>query len=140
MRTDQVSLLSVLPSTNPAAIYNSNGTLVGATIDTKGYHSLTFVTQSGVLTDGTWTQKIYGSNDSGMSGEVELTGVQLIGAEPAFAITEDGVCKRVGVNIPSVGYRYYRLKLTQAAASTGGFIAALAILGSPMVAPVAATP
>lgn len=137
MKVDQASLIKPLNSTNAQAIYNSNGTLTGATIDTLGYNSLTFVTQTGVLTDGTWTQKVYGSNASDMSGEAEIIAPNLIGAEPTLAITDDAVCKRVGVLIENAGFRYYRLKLTQAAATTGGFISSMALLGNPAFAPVA---
>lgn len=138
MQTDQVTKLKLLESIAAAAIYAANGTKTGATIDSAGYESLTFALQSGALTDGTWTSAVYGSNDSGMAGEVQLTGTDLIGSDPSFAITDDNVLKSVGVNLAKLAqtYRYFRQKATQAAASTGGFLCGQAILGSPRFAPV----
>lgn len=135
MRTDQSSELKVTPSTTPAAAVTGNGVTTGATIDTKGYNSLTFVVSTGVVTDGTLAGAVYGGNASNMSDEVQLTGSQLIGSNIAIATTDDGVCERVGVNLPAAGYRYYRLKLTQAGATTGAFFCAQAILGHPSIAP-----
>lgn len=137
MRTDKSSEMLVKSSIDPAAIYNANGTKTGAIIDSQGYESLTFVLQTGVLTDGTWTTGIFGSAASDMTGEVQLTGNQIIGIDNAEAITDDSVCKREGVNLAATSalYRYYRHKATQAAATTGGFVAGLAILQSPRFSP-----
>lgn len=137
MKTDLSSLIKVVPSTAPAAAVTGNGTTTGATIDTQGYNSLTFVVQTGVVTDGTFAGKIYGDSAQGMGTEVELTGADLLGSNIAIAVSDDGVTERVGVNLARVqgSYRYFRLKLTQAGATTGGFICANAILGSPNVVP-----
>jgi hypothetical protein len=137
MNTDQVTKMKVLTSIDPAVIYNSNGTKTGSTIDTAGYESLTFVFQTGVLTDGTWATQVFGGNASNMSDEAQLTGNNLINADLSEAITDDSVCKRQGVNVAAAGFRYYRMKATQAAATTGGYVAGLAILSNPRVMPVA---
>lgn len=131
-------VLRVIPSTNPAAAITGNAVTTGAIIDTKGYNGLTFVVQTGVVTDGTFTAQVFGGNASNMSDEVVLTADQLLGPTPAIATTDDGVCERVGVNLQKVGKRYYRIKLTQAGATTGAFICATAILTMPAAAPVAA--
>lgn len=138
MKTDMSSEIKAVPSTAPAAAVTGNGVTVGATIDTKGYEALTFVVSTGVVTDGTFAGAVYGGNASNMSDEVQLTGSDLIGSDIAIATTDDGVCERVGVNKARVGKRYYRLKLTQAGATSGGFISAQAILGCPGISPVAA--
>lgn len=130
--------LKAVPSTTPAAAVTGNGVTTGATIDTKGFNGLTFVVSTGVVTDGTFTGAVWGGNASNMSDEVVLTADQLIGSAPAIATTDDGVCERVGANLAKVGKRYYRLKLTQAGATTGGFISAQAILSMPAASPVAA--
>jgi len=130
-------VLKFVPSTPPAAGITGNGVTTGATIDTKGFNGLTFNVQTGVVTDGTFTGAVWGGNASNMSDEVVLTADQLIGSAPAIATTDDGVCERVGVNLSKVGKRYYRLKLTQAGATTGGFIAVQALLTMPNAAPVA---
>lgn len=130
--------LKAVPSTTPAAAVTGNGVTTGATIDAKGFNGLTFVVSTGVVTDGTFTGQVFGGNASNMSDEVALTADQLIGSAPAIATTDDGVCERVGVNLQKVGKRYYRLKLTQAGATSGGFISAQAILTMPAASPVAA--
>lgn len=138
MRTDQSSVKKILPSTAPAAAITGNGVTTGSTIDSQGFESLTFVASTGVITDGTFAGAIFGGNASNMSDEVQLTAAQLIGSDIAIATTDDGVCERVGVNIAAVGKRYYRLKLTQAGATSGGFISAQAILENPRFAATAA--
>ena len=137
MHTDIDSEIKVLSSIDPAVIYNGNGTKTGATIDTQGYEALEFVFTSGVLTDGTWTTQVFGSNASNMSGEVQLTGANLVSADLSFAITDDSVSKRQGVNVAAAGYRYYRMKATQASATTGGYVSGVAILAKPRFMAVA---
>jgi hypothetical protein len=129
--------LRVVPSNNPAAAITGNAVTTGATIDTKGFNGLTFNVQTGVITDGTFTAAVWGGNASNMSDEVVLTAAELIGLAPAIAVTDDNVCERVGVKLSAVNKRYYRLKLTQAGATTGGFVAAQAILTMPSFAPTA---
>lgn len=135
MKTDQSSDILVKPSTAPAAAITGNGSTVGATIDTLGYSSLTFVASTGVVTDGTFAGAVFGGNASNMSDEVQLTGADLIGSDIAIATTDDGVCERVGVNIARVAKRYYRIKFTQAGATSGGFLSCQAILGNPRFGP-----
>jgi hypothetical protein len=137
MRTDQSSLKRVLPCVNPGAAITGNGTTTGATIDSAGFESLTFVVQTGTITDGTFTGSVWGGNAANMSDEVELTAAERIGANIAIATTDDNVCERVGVNIHAVAKRYYRLKLVQAGATSGGILAASAILENPRFAPTA---
>lgn len=138
MQTDQSSNIKVVPSTPPGAAITGNGTTVGATIDVKGFSSLTFVVSTGVITDGTFTGQVFAGNAANMSDEVALTAAELIGSAPAIATTDDGVCERVGVNLATVNKRYFRLKLTQAGATTGGILGVQAILGNPANAPVPA--
>lgn len=140
MQTDQSSKILVKSSTTPAAALTANGVTTGSTIDTLGFNSLTFVVHTGVVTDGTFAGVIYGDSASNMATEVALTGSDLIGSNIAIATTDDGVCERVGVNMAKVQgtYRYFRLKLTQAGATTGAFIAAQAILGNPAISPTSA--
>jgi hypothetical protein len=132
------SKMKAVPCVDPAAIYNANGTKTGATVDASGYSGIEFVTITGVLTDGTWTSAIFGSNAANMSGEVQLTSsTGLLGADLALPITDDSIADRQGVDVDKAGFRYYRQKLTQAVATTGGFIASAAFLVNPHVMPVA---
>jgi len=135
MRTDLHSEILVQPAVDPAAAKTANAVTTGATIDSQGYESLEFVAQSGVITDGAFAGAVYGGNASNMSDEVQLSGNNIIGANLAFAATDDSKTFRQGINIAAAGYRYYRLKLTQSGATSGGFIAALAILARPRFAP-----
>lgn len=137
MRTDQSSTKKIVPCINPAAGITGNATTTGAIIDSAGYESLTFLAQTGVVTDGSFAITVYAGNASNMSDEVALTGSDLIGATSpgiAIAVTDDNVCERVGVNVNSVAKRYYRIKAVQTGATTGGFLAACAILENPRVA------
>lgn len=143
MKTDQSSEMKPVPCINPAAAITGNGTTTGATVDSKGFEALTFITQTGVVTDGTWIATVYAGNASNMSDEValSLTDGSLIGAPATgavdIAITDDNVTERVGVNMAKVAKRYYRIKFVQAAATTGGFLACVAILGGPNFSPTA---
>lgn len=133
--------LKVVPCINPAAAITGNGVTTGATINAAGFESLTFVAQTGVVTDGTFTGQIFAGNASNMSDEAQLTAADLIGAPSANAVdiaaADDNVCERVGVNLQKVRKQYYRIKVTQAGATSGGFLAAHAILSQPRTAPVA---
>lgn len=137
MQTDKSSTKKILPCITPAAVITGNITTVGATIDSQGFESLTFVASTGVVTDGTFAGSVFGGNASNMSDEVQLTAAQLIGSDIAIATTDDGVCERVGVNIAAVGKRYYRIKFLGAGQTTGGFLSAQAILENPRFMPTA---
>ena len=68
-------------------------------------------------------------------GTSPMTRTSPVTAGPSFAITDDSKVKRVGVNIAGAAKRYYRIKATQASATTGGYFCGLAILGKPRYAP-----
>jgi hypothetical protein len=134
------SKIFVKPSTPPAAGITGNGTTVGATIDSQGFEALTFIASTGVVTDGTFVGTVYAGSQANMSDEVALVAADLIGPNANgnaidIAVTDDGVVERVGVNITRVAKRYYRLKLLQAGATTGGFISTCAVLANPRFAP-----
>lgn len=139
MQTDKNSTKKIVPCITPAAAITGNTTTTGATIDSQGYESLTFVASTGVITDGTFAIDVYAGNASNMSDEVVLTLADLIGPPGANAIniatTDDGVCERVGVNMAKVGKRYYRAKALGAGQTTGGFLSIQAILENPRFAP-----
>lgn len=134
MHRDTHSNIKTVPVINPAAAITGNGVTTGATIDTADFDSLEFAFQSGVLTDGAFAIALWAGDASNMSDEVLVTAAELIGSAPAFAATDDNVCKRVGYRGPK---RYVRPKATQSGATSGGFLACQAIQGHPRVAPVA---
>ena len=127
--------IKVEPSINPAAIITGNATTTGAIIDGDGYESVEHVLQSGAITDGSFTGQLFAGDAANMSDEVQVTDPkELIGTVPAFTNAEDNTCKKVGYRGSK---RYSRMKVVQAGATTGGFLAGHAVKGHPKVAPVA---
>lgn len=121
-------------SISPAAAPTANGTTTGQIIDGDGYDSVEHIAMTGVVTDGTFTGHLYAGDASNMSDEVEVTdAAELIGTVPVFAAADDNVVKRVGYR---GNKRYTRLKFVQAGATSGGFIASVAVKGHPKIAPV----
>jgi len=121
--------IKVLPSIVPAAVKTANAVTTGATIDSAGLESVEHVMQTGVITDGTFTPAVFAGDESNMSDEAAVTSAdELIGtiADATFAATDGSKTKKIGYRGPK---RYSRLKVTQASATTGGYISAVAILG-----------
>lgn len=116
----------------------TNTTTAGVIIDTQGCNSLLFVIQSGTLTDGTYTPLIEYGDDSGLSDAAAVPDDQLNGTEAgaAFADTDDNATKSIGY----VGdKRYVRLSIVSASTTSvgGGTLSAVALRGTPTIAPVA---
>ena len=129
--------IKVSPAIDPAAIRTGNATTTSATIDTQGFESAEFAIQSGVITDGTLTPALYEGDAANMSDEAVVTDpLSLLGtvAGATFAITDDSVVKKIGYRGSK---RYVRLKITQAAAVTGGFFDAICVQGHARYTPVA---
>lgn len=105
----------------------------GAIIDTASHQSLEYYIQSGTLTDGTYTVQLFHGDNSGLSDAAQVTGEEILGSA-VFAATEDNTVKRVGY----IGKkRYVRIRIVSASVTTGGTVGAVAVLGTPMHAPVA---
>ena len=114
---------------------SANGASAGEIIDTNGFRSLEFIIQSGTLTDGTYTPKLEAGDAANLSDAVEVTAaLGLLGtiAGATFAATDDDSVKRLGY---VGGRRYVRLTVTAASVTTGGMIAAVAVLGHPWFVP-----
>lgn len=139
MKTDMSSMKKIVPCINPAAGITGNGVTTGATVDSAGFESLTFVAQTGVVTDGAFAIAVFGGDASNMSDEVALAAGDMISPQGAggidILVTDDNVVERVGVNIAKVAKRYYRIKATQSGATTGGFLCATGHLENPRFAP-----
>jgi len=119
---------------NIAAI-TTNTTTSGAIIDTAQYEALEFYIQSATLTDGTYTAQIWHGNDSGLSDAVQLTGEEVLGSA-VFILTDDNKTKRIGY----VGKkRYVQLRIVSTGVTTGGTLGAVAVLGTPLHGPAAAS-
>ena len=135
---DLHSNIKVSPAIDPAVITAGNATLTSAIIDTAGYDSLEFAFCSGAVTDGTFTITVFEGDASNMSDEVAVTSsASLLGSAITFVgatAADDSAVKRIGYR---GNKRYVRVKAVQSGATTGGYLAAVAIQGAPMSAPVA---
>jgi len=104
----------------------------GEIIDSQGFESLEFITQTGVVTAGDVTPSVEGSDDSGMVGAVAITGEDLLNSVPQVMAASD-FTQRLGV---IAKYRYYRLN--QTTANTANLtVGASVVLGNPHSAPIA---
>lgn len=136
---DLLSEIKELRAISPAAI-TSDTTTAGQIIDTQGYESVTFIIASGTITDGTYTPLIQEGDDSGLSDAAAVPDDRLLpsgtGQEAAIAIVaaDDNVVEKIGVISKK---RYVRLSLVSTGVTSGGTLAAVAILGHPHLAPVA---
>ena len=115
---------------------STNTTTAGAIIDTLGYESVTFVLQSGTLTDGAYTPLIEDGDNSGLSDAAAVADDFLLGTEAgaAFALTDDNTTKRIGY----VGKkRYVRVSVVSTSVSSGGTLGGVCVLGSAITRPTA---
>lgn len=137
MQTDMDSVIAPSRATSPGAITAGNATLTTQTIDRKGYESLEFIYISGTVTDGVFTVTMYEGDASNMSDETAVAAADILGTSPVFTGTtsaDDDAVKRFGYKGSK---RYVRCKAVQSGATTGGYLAAVAILGKPRYLPTA---
>jgi hypothetical protein len=110
-----------------AAAIASSTTTNGSILDTANYDlGLTFALSCVAFTDGVYTLQVWTSDDSGMSGEVQLTGDNLIGTAPAVSALSaaGGTLGVVGV----IGNkRYVRVKIVSTGVTSGATVRVLAI-------------
>ncbi len=119
---------------NIAAIA-TNTTTSGAIIDTAQYESLEFYIQSATITDGTYVAQIFHGNASNLSDAAQLTGEEVLGSA-TFILTDDNATRRIGY----VGKkRYVQLRIVSTGVTTGGTLGAIAVLGTPLHGPAAAS-
>lgn len=113
---------------------SSNTTTAGDAITFNGFNSLTFVIQSGTLTDGTYTPKIEDSEDGVTYAEV-TDATKLLGtiANATFIATDDNKVKTIGY----IGNKpYVKLSIVSSGVTSGGTLAATVIKGHPTISPV----
>ncbi len=101
-------------------IFTGNEVKTGFTIDTANFElGLMFDFLVTVRTVGDFSLALFESDDSGMSGEVAITGDKLIGTLP----TAVAVATAEGAILPTVGVisnlRYVRVTVTGANSSAG---------------------
>ena len=109
------------------ATITSNTTTQGTIIDTTGYESLEFVIVSNQLADGNYVPQIQESDDAALTGATTVAAGDLLGTAAAatFVATDDNVAKKIGYR---GNRRYVRLNLVSTSVTTGGPLAAVAIL------------
>lgn len=119
----------VLNVTPPAAIVD-NAAFTTATIDTKGFRSLTVYVSLGATDIAFTVLKLQESDDSGMSGAVDIAGTVFGGGggQPALpTATDDNKVYAFYVDLRG-RKRYIDVNLTIGDGTVGGFASILAIL------------
>jgi hypothetical protein len=113
---------------------------VGQVIDGQGFGSVTYVIATGSIADAdaTFTVLLEESDASG-SGFAAVADVDLLGTEAlaGFQFDDDNECRKLGY---IGGKRYTRLTITPVANASAALLAAVAVLGSPAIAPTVNPP
>ncbi len=125
---------------SPASVAD-NTAQVGQIIDRQGFHSLEYVILTGSLADAdaTFTVLLEEGDASNLSDAAAVADADLIGTEAlaSFTFAADDKVFKLGYN---GNKRYTRLTITPAANASAALLAAVAILGDPMISPTANPP
>lgn len=115
----------------------TNTTTDGEIIDTQGFDSLSFLFQTGIITDGDYAVLIQHGEDSGLSDAADVADADLTVTEASVSFTADSDDDKVS----KIGYtgakRFVRFSVVSANTSTGGTVGAQALSGHPDVRPQA---
>lgn len=136
MLRDDLSIIHPLRAISPAAATTDNTAWVSEIIDTRGYGSLTFLLLTGSLADAdaTFAVTMDHGDASNLSDAASVPAAQLVGtlALAGFTVADDNETRKIGY----VGSkRYVRLTVTPSGNSGNAFLAAIALLGRPDLAP-----
>lgn len=101
-------------------------TVTGSIVDTAGFESLTFFTETGAITDGVYTFSLEAGDESDLSDAVTVSGENILGANPLISGTDDDSIHYIGTNTKK---RFVRLMIEGAGVSTGGLFGSTAVLG-----------
>lgn len=111
----------------------TNGVAIDTAVFGNNFRDVSFVIISGALTDGSYAVTVEESDSSG-SGYAAVPSRRVVGSLPSFAsASDDDVVKSVGVRPTK---RYVRVVITATGATTGGVLAAVAVLGNGSNSPV----
>ena len=120
----------------PKAATTDNTAYVSNIIDMLGYNSCTFVLDTGTLTDTDATFAV--TMEHGDASDLSDTAVPDVGdlvgtvAQAGFDFSADNACRKLGY----IGSkRYARMTVTPTGNTGNVFIAGVAVLGHPKVAP-----
>lgn len=139
---DMMNNIHPVPLIAPIAARTDNTAIVSAIIDTLGYGSCTLILITGTETDAnaTFAFLIEDGDDSGLSDHAEVSSDYLLGTESlaGFTFADDVECRKIGY----IGnHRYVRVTVTPSGNDSGNiFLAGVAILGHPRIAPTANPP
>lgn len=125
--------LKYVPVTNPAAIVD-NAAFPTAALDTSGWDFVTFLVHLGATDIAIAAFKLQESNDSGMSGAVDVDGADYTTDGTVPSATDDNKLFAIHVNCKG-RKRYLDLVLTAGDGSAGTFASVIAILSQPKIAP-----
>ena len=139
---DLMNSIHTVPLIAPVAARTDNTAIVSAIIDTRGFGSCTLVLVTGTNTDAnaTFAVLVEDGNDSGLGDNGAVADADLLGTEAlaGFTFADDVECRKIGYVGPK---RYVRLTVTPTGNDSGNiFIAGVAILGHPTMAPTANPP
>ncbi|MCB4811690.1 hypothetical protein LG204_10225 [Methylovorus menthalis] len=118
-----------------------NTAQVGQIIDCQGHASVEYLILIGSVADAdaTFTVLLEESDESDMTGAVAVADSSLLGTETlaGFQFDDDNKVRKLGYK----GYkRYTRLTITPVNNASAALLAAVAVLGSPSIAPTVNPP
>lgn len=111
----------------------TNGVAIDTALYSNNFRDILFIIHSGALTDGSYAVTVEESDSSG-SGYAAVDTWRVLGSLPTFTSTDDNVWNSFGVRPTK---RYVRIVVTATSATTGGVLAATAVLGTGSNNPVA---
>jgi len=137
MRQDLCNAVHPVPLIAPVAARTDNTAIVSAIIDTLGYNSLTLLLVTGTNTDAnaTFSVLVEDGDDSSLNDNAAVDDKYLLGTEAlaGFTYADDAECRKIGYNGSK---RYVRVTVTPSGNDSGNiFLAGIALLGHPYVAP-----
>jgi len=136
---DLFNAINVKRVLSPASV-SDNTAQVGQVIDRQGYESVTYLIASGSLADAdaTFTVLLEESDASG-SGFAAVADADLLGTEAlaSFVFSDDDKVFKLGYR---GNKRYTKLTITPAANASAAVLAAVCVLGHPMVKPTVNPP
>jgi hypothetical protein len=133
---DLHSLVDVRKAISPKAV-SDNTALVSSIIDRQGFDALEFAMAIGSVADAdaTFAVLVEEGDESDLSDAAAVADNNLLGteSEAGFRYDDDDGVRKIGYKGDK---RYVRLTITPSGNASAAYIAALAILGSPHIAPV----
>jgi len=109
----------------------------GDILDTQGYESVTFLFQTGTVTDGDYAVLIQEGDESDLSDAASVADADLIGTEALASFdadTDDNKTTKLGYK---GNKRYVRFNIVSTNTSSGAVLGAMAVLGHARVQPQA---